>query len=64
MWKFNDENIVLINVQHFNLDIILDHSMYTIMVNSAHFVKSVPLRTLSACFLYQYVTDISKMCMK
>ena len=42
----------LINIQHFKPWSFLDYSIYKVVVNSAHFVKSTPLTALSVSFQY------------
>ena len=56
MKNYNDEKIIFDKFTAFFNIVIFDHSLYTIMVGSAYFVKSTPTRAFSIFF--QYFADM------
>ena len=61
MKNYNDEKIIFDKFTAFFNIVIFDHCLYTIMVDSAYFVKSTPPFFSILC---RHVPHILKMCMK
>ena len=50
MWKFNDEKIIFVKLTAFLNYQILDYFTYSILADSAYFVKSTAPRAFTVSF--------------
>ena len=62
MKNYNDEKIIFDKFTAFFNIVIFEHCLYTIMVGSAYFVKSTPLRAFSVSFICsRYILDVHEL---